>query len=140
MSQYDKLVRLREWELDEKRRALADMLSETEVLIEKRKALEDELRREQTIASESPESAISYNSFANSVISRRKILDADILEKQSAAAAANKEVALAYQEMRKAEIVRDALLDKERKEQEKLEQREIDEIGQEMIRRKNFSK
>jgi len=137
VSQFDQLVRLQEWELDEKRRVLVEKQEAVLALIDKRQALEDELAREQAIASSSVEASVSYGVFANQVIERRAQIDAEILEKEEEVAEANDEMVLAFQELRKAEIVRDEYNERERLKALRLEQLEIDEIARNLHRRKS---
>ncbi|MDA0342423.1 MAG: flagellar FliJ family protein [Proteobacteria bacterium] len=135
MSQYDQLVRLRDWELDEKKRALAEIQAEIQALIDKRQALEDEVVREQAVAASSYESSIGYSAFANAVIQRRQDLDQEILEREQDAAAANEELLVTFQELRKAEIVRDDYDATLKLEEARREQLELDEISQNVYRR-----
>ena len=135
MSQYDQLVRLRDWELDEKKRALAEIQAEIQALIDKRQALEDEVVREQAVAASSYESSIGYSAFANAVIQRRQDLDQEILEREQDAAAANEELLVTFQELRKAEIVRDDYDATVKLEEARREQLELDEISQNVYRR-----
>ena len=137
MSQYDQLVRLRDWQLDEKRRALSEVQAEVDALIRKREALEEEVESEKQIASTSIEASMSYNVFANSVILRRERIAAEIAERQEAVDEANQEMLEAFQELRKAEIVRDEFDAKERLKEARREQIELDEIAQALHRRKN---
>ena len=137
MSQFDQLVRLQEWELDEKRRILVEKQEAVLALIDKRQALEDELAREQAIASSSVEASVSYGVFANQVIERRAQIDAEILEKEEEVSEANDEMVMAFQELRKAEIVRDEYNERERLKALRLEQLEIDEIARNLHRRKS---
>lgn len=136
MSQYDQLVRLRDWQLDEHRRGVAEIQAEIDALVNKRQALEDEVRSEQAIASTSLEASMSYNAFANSVILRRQQIAAEIEERREAIEAANEEMLVAFQELRKAEIVRDDFDAKERVKEARREQMELDEIAQALHRRK----
>jgi flagellar protein FliJ len=136
VSQYDQLVRLRDWELDEKRRALAELLAEVDALVNKRQALEDEVEREKEIASTSFEASMNYNAFANSVIMRRAQIDAEIEALQEAVDDANQVVLGAFQELRKSEIVRDDFDAGERLKESRREQMELDEIAQTLHRRK----
>lgn len=137
MSQYDQLVRLRDWQLDEKRRALSEVQAEVDALIRKREALEEEVESEKQIASTSIEASMSYNAFANSVILRRERIAEEIAERQEAVDEANQEMLEAFQELRKAEIVRDEFDAKERLKEARREQIELDEIAQALHRRKN---
>jgi len=136
VSQYDQLVRLRDWQLDEKRRALAEAQAEVDALIHKREALEEEVESEKRIASTSIEASMSYNAFANSVIIRREQIAAEITVRQEAVDEANQEMLEAFQELRKAEIVRDEFDAKERLKEARREQIELDEIAQALHRRK----
>ncbi len=137
MSQYDQLVRLRDWQLDEKRRALSEVQAEVDALIRKREALEEEVESEKQIAATSIEASMSYNAFANSVILRRERIAEEIAERQEAVDEANQEMLEAFQELRKAEIVRDEFDAKERLKEARREQIELDEIAQALHRRKN---
>lgn len=137
MSQYDQLVRLRDWQMDEKRRALSEVQAEVDALIRKREALEEEVESEKQIASTSIEASMSYNAFANSVILRRERIAEEIAERQEAVDEANQEMLEAFQELRKAEIVRDEFDAKERLKESRREQIELDEIAQALHRRKN---
>jgi flagellar protein FliJ len=137
VSQYDQLVRLREWELDEKRRALAGIQAEVDALAAKRQALEEEVLREKEIASTSYEASINYNAFANSVILRRERIAAEIEERQEAVDEATQEMLEAFQELRKAEIVRDEFDAKEQLKETRREQMELDEIARTLHRRKH---
>jgi hypothetical protein len=58
------LVRLRDGELDEKKRALAEI----QALIDKWQALEDEVVREQAVIANSYEASIGCSAFAKAVI------------------------------------------------------------------------
>jgi flagellar export protein FliJ len=137
VSQYDQLVRLRDWQLDEKRRALSEVQAEVDALIRKREALEEEVESEKQIAATSIEASMSYNAFANSVILRRERIAEEIAERQEAVDEANQEMLEAFQELRKAEIVRDEFDAKERLKEARREQIELDEIAQALHRRKN---
>jgi flagellar export protein FliJ len=136
VSQYDQLVRLRDWELDEKRWELVEVQAAVDALIHKREALEEEVQREKDIASTSYEASVSYNAFANSVILRREQINAEIEERMEAVEAANEEMLVAFQELSKAEIVRDDFDAQERLKEARREQMELDEIAQTLHRRK----
>ena len=136
MSQYDQLVRLRDWELDEKRRELAEVQAAVAALIQKREALEEEMQSEKDIASTSYEALVSYNAFANSVILRREKINAEIGERREAVGAANEKMLIAFQELSKAEIVRDELDAQERLKEARREQTDLNEIAQTLHRRK----
>ena len=136
MSQYDKLVRLKEFELDEKRRDAGSILSEINRLTEKKQSLDVSLKQEQDISS-SIEALGQYSNFASRVKKEREIVDGAIAEVEKAYVEASRLVNAAYQEVRKAEIIRDEAVKKEAEKRRREQQMEMDEIAQNIHRRKN---
>ena len=136
MSQFEKLVRLREFELDERRRESGDILNEVNMLQDEMIRLNESLKVEQKIASESLEARFLYNEFASGVIRQREWLTAAIRVKEEEYESSREKVAHAYAEMRKAEIVRDEAVKNEKQRAQTLEQIEMDEIAQTIHRRK----
>ena len=136
MSQFEKLVRLREFELDERRRESGNILNEVNMLQDEMNRLNESLKVEQKIASESLEARFLYNEFATSVIRQREWLTAALKVKEEEYESSREKVAHAYGEMRKAEIVRDEALKAEKQRGQILEQIEVDEIARNIYRRK----
>ena len=136
MSQFEKLVRLREFELDERRRESGNILNEVNMLQDEMNRLNESLKVEQKIASESLEARFLYNEFASSVIRQREWLTAALKVKEEEYESSREKVANAYGEMRKAEIVRDEALKAEKQRGQILEQIEVDEIARNIYRRK----
>ena len=137
MSQYDKLVRLKEFELDERRRAAGSILAEVNRLTEKKQSLELSLKQEQDVSSSSVELLGQYSKFALRVLKEREMLDEAIVEVEKAYSEANRLVTAAYQEVRKAEIIRDEAAKKEAEKIRRDEQIESDEVAQNIHRQKN---
>ena len=136
MSQFEKLVRLREFELDERRRESGNILNEVNMLQDEMNRLNESLKVEQKIASESLEARFLYNEFASSVIRQREWLTAALKVKEEEYESSREKVAHAYGEMRKAVIVRDEALETEKQRGQVLDQIEVDEIAQNIYRRK----
>ena len=137
MSQYDKLVRLKEFELDEKRRDAGSILSEINRLTEKKQSLDVSLKQEQDSSSSSIEALGQYSNFASRVNKEREIIDGAIAEVERAYLEASRLVNAAYQEVRKAEIIRDEAVKKEAEKRRREQQMEMDEVAQNIHRRKN---
>ena len=137
MSQYDKLVRLKEFELDEKRRDAGSILSEINRLTEKKQSLDVSLKQEQDISSSSIEALGQYSNFASRVKKELEIVDGAIAEVEKAYLEASRLVNAAYQEVRKAEIIRDEAVKKEAEKRRREQQMEMDEVAQNIHRRKN---
>ena len=137
MSQYDKLVRLKEFDLDERRRDAGSILAEVNRLTEKKQSLELSLKQEQDVSSSSVEVLGQYSKFALRVLKEREMLDEAIVEVEKAYSEANRLVTAAYQEVRKAEIIRDEVAKKEAEKIRRDEQIESDEVAQNIHRQKN---
>nr|MBC8239921.1 hypothetical protein [Alphaproteobacteria bacterium] len=66
------LIQIHEWDVDEKRRKLGELLRLLDNLEAQARALEAELAREQKTAQESPgEAGFLYGDYAENVIDRR---------------------------------------------------------------------
>ena len=137
MSQYDKLVRLKEFELDEKRRDAGSILAEINRLTEQKRGLDVSLKHEQDISSSSIEALEQYSKFATRVKKEREIVDDAIAEVEKAYLEASRLVNAAYQEVRRAEIIRDEAVKKEAEKLRREQQIEMDEVAQNIHRRKS---
>ena len=137
MSQYDKLVRLKEFELDEKRRDAGSILAEINRLTEQKRGLDVSLKHEQDISSSSIEALEQYSKFATRVKKERDIVDDAIAEVEKAYLEASRLVNAAYQEVRRAEIIRDEAVKKEAEKLRREQQIEMDEVAQNIHRRKS---
>lgn len=124
------LVRLNDWEVDQKRRALGEELRQLDNLEGRLKALEEELIREQAKAAEMPtEAGILYGAYAQSVLNRREDLQAKIAEQELAVERARDALAEAYLEFKKYEIAEERRVTAEARALAKEEQTVLDEIG-----------
>ena len=137
MSQYDKLVRLKEFELDEKRRDAGSILAEINRLAEQKRGLDVSLKHEQDISSSSIEALEQYSKFATRVKKEREIVNDAIAEVEKAYLEASRLVNAAYQEVRRAEIIRDEAVKKEAEKLRREQQIEMDEVAQNIHRRKS---
>ena len=135
MTQYDQLVRLKEFVLDERRRDAGAIWSEVNRLNEQKRTLEENLKEEQNLVSGSVESLRDYGMYASRIIQKREALEIAIVDIEKAYSEANRLVSAAYQEVRKAEIERDEAAEKEKQRLLRREQLETDEIAQNIYRR-----
>jgi len=132
-----KLVRVKEWTVDEKRRALGAKLRELEELEQARIRLEEEVLAEQRAATDSPnEAGLLYGTYAEGVIHRREQFDAAIESKEAEVAAAREQLNEAYRELKKYEVLRDNRVRREQAERDRKEALMLDELGLESDRRK----
>jgi len=132
------LIRYQGWQVDEKRRALGELLRIVKSLENRMHQLHEDLKSEQAAAAASPEVAgVIYGSFAQSFITERENLLDSIGKAEQKVAIAREELREAYQEQKKFEMTQEARDKKEEEERNLLEQKELDEIGAEVHRQKS---
>jgi len=129
------LIRLGEWQVDEKRRALGELFSLREDLDNQASALEAELQREQEAASFDPVASLHYGSFANQVIERRERIAESIRRMEEEIVKAQDVLAEAFRDLKKYEIAEQARVKRAAAAEAREEQIVLDEIGQESYRR-----
>ncbi len=130
------LIRLRQQQMDEKRKALADLQRGMTALHDSVKHLEAEVAREQETARDDPEASYLYGRYANAVIARREELEALMVQQQALIEDAHGEVMAAFRELKKLEVVQERRHEQARKAELTAEQKELDELGLEMHRRR----
>ncbi len=124
------LMRINDWEVDQKRRILATHMQQLENLIARLEALEEELIREQELAASSPtEAGLTFGAYATSAIERREALQERIAEQEEIVANAREAVRIAFLEYKKYEIAEERRVAEETAEQTRDEQAELNEIG-----------
>lgn len=130
------LIQIHEWEVDEKRRKLGELLRLLENLEAQAQALEEELHREQQTARENPEEAgYLYGDYAETVIDRRERIQESIRQMEVAIEEAREELRLAYVELKKYEVAQENRDKRAALERNRREQAESDDIGLEGYRR-----
>ncbi len=129
------LIRVRQWELEEKRRKLADLQGLEAQLDEAIARLDDEVKMEQGVAAASNEITFAYAPYAQAAIERRRTLVASLEEVRQQIVAAHEEVTIAFQELKKYEIAQDNRRKRARIETNRREQIVLDEIAIESHRR-----
>ncbi len=139
MTALGSLVRVHTWALNEKRQTLAGL----EELANKMRAdledLEADIKNEQRATAGSIEGTIAFPAFVAAALERRKKLRESIANIGLAIESAREEVREEFQEVKKYELARDNVARRKREEVAKREQRELDELGVDMHRRKRMS-
>lgn len=150
MKPFDTLIRLAEEGLDQKRRVLAQLEGRLDQARADRQAIEDELAREQQQAGGDGGGddggdiggdlggigMFAYGAYAAEVIRRRARADALIEAANTQAEAAREEVRLAFAELKRYQITHEKKLADLERQRAAREQAELDEIAQNLDRRK----
>lgn len=135
----ENLIRLQKWNVDEKRREVAELEALLDDLKARAKALEAEIVREQQAASrnagDTDEVSMGYGAYAKAVIQRRETLQESIAEAAKVVDQAHDELTEMFQELKRYEVARDrANAEREYKEQRQ-EQADLDEVSIQRHRR-----
>jgi flagellar protein FliJ len=130
------LIRLHRWQLDEKRRELAELERLEDKLLEFGRQIDREVAAEQEFAQNSDVGSLSYGGFTLGVIERRRRLAASLAEVRQKMDAKGEEVAEAFRELKRFEITQ-----AEREKREKIiadqrAQAALDEIAMVQHQRK----
>lgn len=132
------LVRLNDWEVDQKRRLLADELVKLDTLEIALQNLLAEMAREQAAATNTPtEGGITYAAYASHAMDRRDNLIDAIRIQEEHVEVAREVLREAFLEFKKYEITEDRRLVREERERAKYEQDYLDEVGIGIYTRKN---
>lgn len=136
MTALDSLIRLNRWQLDERRRQLADLDALADKLRREQARLVEEQRAEQRAASASREAATAYAAYARRLIERRQKLDQSLAAVEGEIALAREALAEAYREVKRYEIAAANRVAKQRQALARQQQRVLDDIGIETFRRR----
>ena len=124
------LIRLHEWQVDEKRRKLGELLRFLGELEDQAGRLEQELKDEQRAATASPEEAgFLYGNYARAVIERRQRIAETMARSEEEVTGAREELRDAHAELRKFEITQENRDKREAEESARREQAILDELG-----------
>lgn len=127
----DALIRLRKWEVDEHRRVLAALVQREADLVLFGRQLDLQLQREAQVAANNPiEGGRLWGAFLADHRKRRERLAETLAQVREQIERAREELADAYRVRRTTEEVRENRAEREAKEAARLEQNELDEIGQ----------
>jgi len=124
------LIRVHEWEVDEKRRGLGRLLSHVHELEKRGLDLEREIVNEQAVAAgAAAEVGFAYGPYAEAAIGRRETIKRNIAGVEVEIDAARNVLSDAYRELKTYEIAQQERDQAEAAELDRKEQADLDEIG-----------
>jgi flagellar export protein FliJ len=135
MSTLESLIRVHRWQLDEQRRAVAELEELAATLRADLQRLDTEHESEQEFASKSPEASFGYGTYAGALIERRRKLLQSLAEAEQRTATAREALAEAFQEAKRYEIAAAKRVLNQRLAQERVEQHAMDELASNVHRR-----
>jgi len=142
MADLDPLIRYRKHGVEEKQRALARLYEELEKLAHNKAALERQIEDETALAKEmgTVDALRDLDLFRKATKKRIAALGLAIEKMEVRIVAAQEDMREAFSDMKKVEITARERKKREKKDQNRKESRELDEIGIEQHRRKSEEK
>jgi len=137
MSTLDTLIRVNRWKLDERRRQLGELERLFERLRSEAVRLEEELLREQQVASTSTEAGYAYAGYARDLIQRREKLAASIGEVEGQLIVAREALAESFGEVKRYEIAAANRQKRDRAAGDRRQRIVQDEVAMQVHRRRN---
>jgi flagellar export protein FliJ len=125
----DGLIRLARWQLDEKRRALAELENMQADFMTRCRQLDEELEREKTTAAGDPAGSYRFSDFVRATLMRRTALLDSLRRIEAEIEAMRDEVHAAFQELKKLELFEARQQTARRQERDRREQAVLDDIG-----------
>ncbi|MGE3333082.1 MAG: flagellar export protein FliJ [Rhodospirillaceae bacterium] len=131
------LIRLRKWDVDEKRRSLATLLRHEEAVIERQNALEEEIKMEMAFAANAPvELRGTLPGYIALSDEKRGRLAHALREVQTRVAYAQDELAEAYRRSKTLEVTQENRDREDERELTRKEDEDLNEIGLNLFRRR----
>ena len=131
------LIRIREWQTDEKRREYAELARSLDNLHKQSSELEKQIIEEQATARSAPqEGGIAYHTYARRTIDRRQDLKSAIVTAEAQVAVAMDELVEAFGELKTSETVQENRAIRETAVRERRDQDILDEIALQCFRRR----
>ena len=124
------LIRLNDWNVDQKRRKLGDLQRLIEGFEAELKKLEQDLLNEQAAATAAPnEGGFVYGYYAERVIERRAIIQISIQQLEKDTDEAREALSVAYRELKKFETALESRKLRQELDLARKDQLDLDEVG-----------
>ena len=131
------LIRLRKWDVDEKQRALGQLLRREETILDNLAALEAEKRREaEFVGKADPAQRLTFAAYLQRCDERKNVMNSLLVELRRSIVEARDELGESYRRLKTFEVTQEKRDLEEAKEEDRREQIELDEIGLTLHRRK----
>lgn len=132
------LIRVRQWDVDEKQRAVGALLRDEEKILDFQAALEREIEEEKILVGQAlPNARMTFEPYIQRCKQRRQNLEAALILIRQKIDQAREELAEAYRRLKTFEITQEQRDAAEAAEESRVEQINIDEMGIDLHRRKS---
>jgi len=130
------LVRLAKFNVDDKRRVLAEVMAQVDAVQHRIETLEQSVEHERQIAFETPELGPVFGQFASKAKGERMAMEQQLVALQPYVEQARDQLAEAFEEQKKYEITKDRRDEDQRLDLDKKDQVVLDEVGLQLHRQK----
>ena len=130
------VIRLRQWDVDEKRRAMGALLRREQEIVEQQHALEAELKREGEAARKTEDAGFIFGAYYQRYQMRRDQLAQALTTLQGLIEKAQDELADAFRELKTFEISQENRDKREAEAENRKDQVALDEIAMPLHRRR----
>lgn len=135
MKSLDTLIRLQKWQLDEKRRQLADLRQMQADLTASIGRLDEDIANEAVLAKKDPSLGATFGVFAQAASDRRGVLIGSLRDLEGQIEIAETEINASFAELKKIEVTKENREARLRKTRDRRAQATLDEIGSMMASR-----
>jgi len=129
MKTLETLVRLAKFNVDDKRRVLAEVMAQVDAVHDRMETLETSVEHERRIALDSPELGPVFGQFAAKAKAEREAMEQQLIALQPYIDQAREQLAEAFEEQKKYEITKERQDEAERLDLDKKDQAVLDEVG-----------
>lgn len=135
MKSLDTLIRLQKWQLDEKRRQLADLRQMQADMTASIARLDEDIANEAVLAKKEPSLGANFGVFAQAANDRRDVMVGSLQELEGQIELVEAEINTSFTELKKIEVTKENREARIRKARDRKTQATLDEIGSVMSRR-----
>ncbi|MEQ9487388.1 MAG: flagellar export protein FliJ [Alphaproteobacteria bacterium] len=130
------LVRLAKFNVDDKRRVLAEVMAQVDAVQSRIDALEASVEHERKVASETPDLGPVFGQYAARAKADRTTMEKQLEALQPYVDQARDQLAEAFEEQKKYEITKDRRDEADRQDLDRKDQAVLDEVGLQAHRQK----
>jgi hypothetical protein len=133
------LIRFHRWQIDEKRRALAELQNQEDQVLAFAAQLEEQIKAEQQTARTQSEVAFGYANYAKAAIHQRARIAETLAQVRDQLIVATDDLAEAFQELKRYELAQEERVKREKAEIRRKENEMLDETAEIGFRRRQES-
>ena len=137
MKRIQSLIRLRRWQLDEKRRQHAELLKHRDLLLQESQQLISAVTVEGDVVRKSLDIMPGYDAYVRRALAERSTLERAIADSEALIAVSQDTLAETYLEVKKYELTSEGIARRLQADEERRQQQSQDELSIDLYRRQH---